>query len=84
MEYSVSTYFLYFIIISVCGWIMEVTLQLVQKHKFSDRGFLIGPYCPIYGCGGLLITLILTRFRRASTSVILRSHCNLWSLRVFY
>ena len=60
MEYSIATYFLYFIIISICGWIMEVTLQLIQKHKFADRGFLIGPYCPIYGCGGLLITFCLT------------------------
>lgn len=60
MEYSIATYFLYFIIISICGWIMEVTLQLIQKHKFADRGFLIGPYCPIYGCGGLLITACLT------------------------
>lgn len=60
MEYSIATYFLYFIIIAICGWIMEVTLQLIQKHKFADRGFLIGPYCPIYGCGGLLITFCLT------------------------
>lgn len=60
MEYSISIYFLYFIILAICGWIMEVTLQLIQKHKFLDRGFLIGPYCPIYGCGGLLITLCLT------------------------
>ena len=61
MEYSIATYFIYFIIIAICGWMMEVTLQLVQKHKFADRGFLIGPYCPIYGCGALLITLFLTK-----------------------
>ena len=61
MEYSIATYFIYFIIIAICGWLMEVTLQLVQKHKFADRGFLIGPYCPIYGCGALLITLFLTK-----------------------
>lgn len=61
MEYSIATYFIYFIIIAICGWMMEVTLQLVQKHKFSDRGFLIGPYCPIYGCGAILITLFLTK-----------------------
>lgn len=61
MEHSIAIYFLYFIIIAICGWMMEVTLQLVQKHKFADRGFLIGPYCPIYGVGGLLITLCLTR-----------------------
>lgn len=61
MEHTIAIYFLYFIIIAICGWMMEVTLQLVQKHKFADRGFLIGPYCPIYGVGGLLITLCLTR-----------------------
>ena len=61
MDHSIATYFLYFIIIASCGWIMEITLQLVQKHKFADRGFLIGPYCPIYGVGGLLITICLTR-----------------------
>ncbi len=62
MEYSIPTYFMLFIIYAVAGWICEVVLQLVQKHKLSDRGFLIGPYCPIYGCGGLLITLCLTPF----------------------
>ncbi len=60
MKYSIAIYFLYFIILAMLGWMMEVTLQLVQKHKFSNRGFLIGPYCPIYGCGGLLITLTLS------------------------
>lgn len=60
LEYSIATYFLYFIILAVYGWIMEVVLQLIQKHKFVNRGFLIGPYCPIYGCGGLLITISLT------------------------
>lgn len=64
MQYSVSTYFLYFIILAMLGWTMEVTLQLVQKHKFSNRGFLIGPYCPIYGCGGLLITLTLSNLSK--------------------
>lgn len=60
MEHNIAVYFLYFIILAILGWIMEVTLQLVQKHKFSNRGFLIGPYCPIYGCGGVLITLALS------------------------
>ena len=62
MQYTIPVYFLYFIIIAVCGWFMEITLQLITKHKFADRGFLIGPYCPIYGCGALLITIFLTRF----------------------
>lgn len=60
MGHNIAIYFLYFIILAMMGWVMEVTLQLVQKHKFSNRGFLIGPYCPIYGCGGVLITLTLS------------------------
>lgn len=63
MEYSIATYFLLFMIFACSGWIMEVTLGLIQKHKFTNRGFLIGPYCPIYGCGGILITLCLTQFK---------------------
>ncbi len=62
MEYSIATYFMLFIIYAVAGWICEVILQLVQKHKLADRGFLIGPYCPIYGCGAVLITGCLTPF----------------------
>ena len=40
MEHNIEIYFLYFIILAIMGWVMEVTLQLVQKHKFSNRGFL--------------------------------------------
>ena len=32
------------------------------NKKLVDRGFLIGPYCPIYGCGALLIILFLNSF----------------------
>lgn len=62
MEYSIPIYFMLFIIYAVAGWICEVVLQLVKKHKLADRGFLIGPYCPIYGCGAVLITICLTPF----------------------
>lgn len=41
---------------------MEVCLSLIQEKKFVNRGFLIGPYCPIYGVGCVLITLCLQSF----------------------
>lgn len=55
--------FLLFYIYSILGWIMETTLMSIQSKKFVDRGFLIGPYCPIYGFGGLTITLYLTQYK---------------------
>ena len=54
--------FLTFIIYSMLGWLMEVTLCSVEEKHFVDRGFLIGPYCPIYGTGTLILILILTKY----------------------
>ena len=56
LGYDVRIYFLLFMIYAVAGWIMEVTCKLIQYKRFINRGFLIGPYCPIYGYGALLIT----------------------------
>lgn len=55
--------FILFIIYSFIGWSMEVICKLIEKHKFINRGFLIGPYCPIYGFGCLLITMLLYRYK---------------------
>ena len=41
---------------------MEVILGLVQNKKFVNRGFLIGPYCPIYGYGCILIVILLHKY----------------------
>ena len=41
-----------FFVFSVLGWMMEVTLKYIQYHRFINRGFLIGPYCPIYATRG--------------------------------
>lgn len=59
---EVKLYFLLFLIYSFMGWCMEVCVSLVTRKKFVNRGFLIGPYCPIYGWGAILITFLLSYF----------------------
>lgn len=44
---------------SILGWGMEVTLKFIQYHRFINRGFLIGPYCPIYGFGVIGVTILV-------------------------
>ncbi len=51
---QLDEFFLYFLIYSFIGWFWEVSISLVRDHRFVNRGFLNGPYCPIYGCGALL------------------------------
>ena len=48
-----------FFLYSVAGWCMEVVLKYRQFHRFINRGFLIGPYCPIYGSGAVVITVVI-------------------------
>ena len=64
MNLSITYYFLIFMIYSIAGWILEVTCKYKEYKRFIDRGFLIGPYCPIYGFGAVLITCLLFRYER--------------------
>lgn len=59
----VETYFLLFLTYSSCGWLFETVGELFKSKKLINRGFLIGPYCPIYGYGVMLITLLLSRYK---------------------
>jgi uncharacterized membrane protein len=52
------TYFLYFIIYSFIGWSIEVIDKFFEFKRFINRGFLIGPICPVYGYGVLAILLV--------------------------
>ncbi len=55
-------HFLLFFIYSCIGWIVEVIDQRIEIGKWVNRGFLIGPYCPIYGVGGLIMLFTLSRY----------------------
>lgn len=60
--HTIEIYFLLFITYSFFGWLMEVICKLIQEKRFINRGFLIGPYCPIYGWGALAITILLKKY----------------------
>ncbi|HRR77439.1 MAG TPA: hypothetical protein P5191_11595 [Ruminococcus sp.] len=46
----------FFLIYSFFGWCLEVVYQAIEHGKFINRGFLNGPYCPIYGFGVIIVT----------------------------
>ena len=49
-----------FVIYAFIGWCTEVAYAATEKGVFVNRGFLNGPYCPIYGCGVLIVVAVLT------------------------
>lgn len=53
---AVICFFLY----SFFGWVYETALVSIREKQWSNRGFLIGPICPIYGFGALIFIFIGT------------------------
>ena len=69
--FTLNQLFFYFIIYSVMGWIMETILCSYNEKKFVNRGYLSGPYCPIYGVGMCLIILTLSSYQDRLTDLFL-------------
>ena len=60
---TIETWFLWLMIYSVIGWVYESTICSIGQRKLINRGFLNGPYCPIYGTGAVLVLLVLGRIQ---------------------
>ena len=52
-------YLLLFFFASAGGWLGECIYCSIAHHRIINRGFLTGPLCPIYGCGALIMELIV-------------------------
>ena len=63
---NIEIYFLLFLTYSFAGWFFESVIGLLVNKKvtkFINRGFLIGPICPIYGLGVCLITVFVYKYK---------------------
>lgn len=56
---TAEKYFLWLMLYSIMGWCYECVLESLRQSKLINRGFLNGPYCPIYGFGSLLDVVVL-------------------------
>lgn len=53
----------FFFLASVLGYLWEVILLLFQDGSFHNRGFLYGPWLPVYGIGAITFFLLLRKWR---------------------
>ncbi len=63
-RYSILYMVMIFFVMSLLGWFWEVGLHLAAEGKFVNRGFLRGPWLPIYGVGSIIIIVFLKELRR--------------------
>lgn len=55
MEINAFNLLACFIVYSFLGWIMESIYRSFCEKKIINTGFLIGPMCPIYGAGSIIM-----------------------------
>lgn len=63
MKMNLPYLILVFFVYSFVGYICEIICSSIVQKKLVNRGFLCGPYCPIYGVGSLFILFLLWRFK---------------------
>lgn len=63
MVYSFYEISWFFLIYSFIGWAGEVCVAAFNRKKFVNRGFVSGPFCPIYGTGAVAFAVFLPELK---------------------
>lgn len=62
-DYRLENLALMFFVFAFAGFVWEVIYTAATERVVAKRGMLHGPWVPLYGVGGVLILLLLGRFR---------------------
>ena len=52
-----------FFLLSFFGWLWEGFLSVFQSDTYVNRGFLTGPWLPVYGIGGVMLEILFHKWR---------------------
>ena len=66
-----TQYTLTFVLYAFIGYVCEVIYCSIGQRKLVNRGFLYGPWLPIYGCGGLIVEIFLVPLKKYPILVFL-------------
>lgn len=62
-HYSVIQWLFFFYFYSFAGWCIESTHVSIHTRKLTNRGFMRGPFLPLYGSGGIMMLVVSMPFR---------------------
>lgn len=61
-SYTISQWLLFFYIYCFIGWCFESTYVSIRSHRLVNRGFIRGPFLPLYGCGAIVMLFLAKPF----------------------
>lgn len=63
VQYSIIQWLFFFYFYCFFGWIFESTFVSVKSRKLVNRGFMRGPFLPIYGSGAIMMLVVSMPFQ---------------------
>lgn len=62
-HYTIIQWLFFFYFYCFFGWVFESAFVSVKSRHFVNRGFMRGPFLPIYGCGGIMMLVVSMPFQ---------------------
>ena len=62
-SYSMIQWLFIFYFYCFCGWCFESTYVSLKSRKLVNRGFMRGPFLPLYGSGAVMMLLVSKPFQ---------------------
>ena len=66
---SLTEMILVFTFCSILGWFVETGYVYLSVGRIVKRGMLIGPYCPIYGFGALILYFLFYNLKPTKANI---------------
>lgn len=62
-QYSAIQWLFFFYFYCFCGWCFESAYVSIRRRKLTNRGFMRGPFLPIYGSGAIMMLVVSMPFQ---------------------
>lgn len=61
-QYTIIQWLFFFYFYCFFGWCFESGYVSLKKHRFVNRGFMKGPFLPLYGSGAIVLLVVSKPF----------------------
>ncbi len=62
-SYTIAQWLFFFYFYCFFGWCFESSYVSIKKRHFVNRGFMRGPFLPLYGTGAIMMLVVSMPFR---------------------
>jgi len=59
---QLTSFLILFLLGTMVGWVIDSGYRSLVDRRWTNAGYFIGPFCPIYGFGGIMLLFLVSFF----------------------